>query len=130
MYSGFIIDGRCLSENERNVLREWSEPHIAREYRDADTGEIMGFINPVRQTSRTFYTRMRWTQEEVEVFILAGPKNWCLAQIFCGIKTAEGPDKNPKESFKRHFAPSNHAYLKATGMVRTTQPGKILSFAA
>ncbi len=129
-YSGFIIDGRCLSADERKVLSEWSEPHIAREYRDVDTGEIKAFVNPVRQTSRTFYARASWVRSDVEIFILAGYRNWCLAQIFCGITTPKGPDKHPKETFKRHFAPSNHAYLKMTGMVRTTQPGKALSFAA
>jgi hypothetical protein len=130
MQSGFIIDARCLTDDERNVLAEWSAPVIATEFRDPDTGEIMAFLNPVRQTSRTIYTRMKYRRNDVEIFILAGYKNWCLAQIFCGITAEGGPDKNPKATFMRHHAPSNHAYLKATGMVRMTQRGTLHQLAA
>lgn len=127
MRRGFIIDGRCLTAQEHEALSRYSKPHKGVEYRAPATGKIEAFINPLRQTSRVLNLRMSWTREEVDLFVLASEDDWCLAQIFCGITTNDGPDPDPLASFARHHAPSNHALIEAQAILSTTRPSEILA---
>lgn len=127
MRRGFIIDGRCLSAEEKAALSRYSKPHKGVEYREPATGKIEAFINPLRQTSRSFLVRLAWTRADFDLFVLYDEKSWCLAQIFCGISTTDGPDPDPIASFARHHAPSNHALIEAQGVLSTTRPGTSLA---
>jgi len=124
---GFIIDGRCLSPEEHAALSLYAKPHKAVEYREPASGKIEAFINPLRQTSRNIFLRMRWSREEVDLFVLYSEQYWCLAQIFCGITTADGPDPDPLANFAKYHAPSNHALIEAQAILSTTRPSEILA---
>lgn len=133
--SGFIIDARCLTEAQSAALKDYVRPHIATEFRDAETREVKAFINPLRQTSRSFSYRMAWERTEVEIFTLDVQRHACLAPIFCNITLKRGWGEDPMETFKARLEPSNHALLRAAAAQdgKITVPGRrpdTLAFAA
>ena len=116
-HGGFIIDGRCLTQEEREGLSPHASPTIATEYRDPSTDRVHRFLNPFRASARTFTINPTWVAASVDIFSFEEDCAWCLPVIFADIRTEEMTDEDALGSFDRYYAKSNHSRLKAKAVI-------------
>lgn len=108
-HGGFVIDSRCLSEEELNKMRTYLKSETAHEVVRSD-GSVRRFRGPFsRQTLK--YTPHFETIRSVEIFFAEEDCDWAVPVVVAGIKIESMERENAIRSFLQWQKPSNHERL-------------------
>jgi len=105
-HGGFVIDGRCLTQDERTNIIRYIEPEIAHAVVRND-GKVKRLRGPdSQQTLR--YSMAREHIEEIEVFFAEEDCAWAIPAVIAGILDGDTTRQQAVACFLRHQKPSNH----------------------
>jgi hypothetical protein len=117
--SGFIIDGRCLTQTERDAIKPYCEADTSYEYFDED-GQFQMRTNPyTSQYNRKPAHRPKdgWRAVPNAVYTFRTGKDVCLPVIFADIHTEQHNLVDALKDFQRRFGLSAHDMIEIHSMI-------------
>lgn len=109
--SGFIIDGRCMTAQERAAIDMYFLGDIMREYHDISNAVRLR-TNPFCSTRVTYKIQSTWQKTEVPIYALSAVREWTLPVLLAGI-IAEGQNVDTAFNvFQREYEPSSHEIIE------------------
>ena len=105
-HGGFVIDGRCLSETERSLMKKYIEPETGCEVVRQD-GSVRRFQSPRSSRGIRYYPGSE-VLRKVEIFFAEEDCDWAIPVLIAGITCERMTKESALDSFKRWREPSNH----------------------
>jgi hypothetical protein len=118
-HGGFVIDGRCLSEKERTLMKKYLKPELANEVVRISDESVRRFRSPFsRRSLRYLYS----TEEvrDVEIFFAEEDCNWAIPCLIAGISVEGMTRENALKTFKQWREPSNHQLAEILALAGET----------
>ena len=122
-HGGFVVDARCLTQDERARIDRYATPEIAHEVVQAD-GSVRKFRNPFSQRSLTYYTGVE-TIREVEIFFFEEDSAWAIPAVCAGIIAKNASLEAALDTMRRNYDLSPEdaaAFQKTIQNAGTTSP--------
>lgn len=111
--AGFIIDGRCLTDEEQQAINAYHQPGIASEYLD-EHGAVKMRTNPFagHYAQVLYKPRSDWKKTQTPIYALNAMHEWALAVLFAGIRTDAIDCDQAWDAFERGYNPSAHEIIE------------------
>jgi hypothetical protein len=117
-HGGFVIDGRCLTDQEREAILRYAKPDQAHEYFNPQSGKVYRLMHPFCTRQRSYRVPYSAQMRVIDIFTFEEDCAWSIPGVFAGIFTKGMNDADALDTFKRWYAKSNHELLKASEAIK------------
>jgi hypothetical protein len=115
-HGGFVIDARCLTDEEREKMKAHLKPEVAIEIVRSD-GSVRRIRGPFSRQNPKYYPHCE-TIRSAEIFFAEEDCDWAVPVVVAGITIPNMSREDAIRSFCQWQKPSNHerlALLKEIG---------------
>jgi hypothetical protein len=128
--AGFIIDARCLTDQEKADLDAYHQPHMSTECYD-ENYRVQFRTNPyvaqMDQIKSDRKVQQFWGTVKVPVYAFRGyqkfsEREWCLPVLLAGIKTETQDIETALQDFQIAYNPSAHEIIELHARLLSREP--------